>query len=426
MDIFRASELKLEEVYEFIETHKTKAVPRLQRLKNYYDGNHDILRRTMSDSTKPNNRLVNNFPSYIVDQAASYFIGTPVSYASENDELIALIQPIFDYNDEHDINSQHAENIGIYGNSYELHYIDKEDEYIDMRFAVVDPTEIFIVYTYDLSPQPLYAVRYYATPQDKNIYGVEIYDANQVRYYELAFQQWTLTQEIEHFYGNVPVIEVINNRDRKGDFEKVMSLIDAYNILQSDSLNDFEYFSDAYLFLKGAVLNPEEAKNMKENRLINVVDPAADASFLIKDIQDEALENLKDRFQDDIHKFSSVPDMTNEKFSTNLSGVAIQYKLMGLENIAGKKERRFKTALSRRLELLTNLLYVRGVIPKSHYYDIEMTFKRTIPANSTEEIQNAVALKDITSLETALGRLSFVNNPAVEIERINEQLKGNY
>ena len=423
MELFRAHELDLNEVKNFIETHERTVKPRLEKLKKYYEGDHDILRRQMEDISKPNNKLVNNFPDYIVNQAAAYFMGTPVSYVSENGKLMELLQKIFNYNDEHDINSQHAENIGIYGNSYEIHYVDKEDSVIDTRFAVVSPLEMFIVYDYDLVPSPLYAVRYYQFPNDehKQIYNLEIYLTDKVLYYTLSSGAFQLNKEIEHFYADVPVIEVINNNDRVGDFEKVLSLIDSYNILESDSLNDFEYFSDAYLFLKGAYLSVEEAQSMKENRLINVQDEHAEATFLTKNIQDSALENFKNRLVNDIHKFSAVPNLTDESFSNNLSGVAIKYKLMGLENIAGKKERRFKRALQRRIELLTNLLFVRGFTQKASYMDISINFKRTLPANALEEVEMVRDLTGTISEETLIGLLSFIDDPALELERLKAE-----
>lgn len=423
MDIFRASELNLEEVYEFIYTHIMSYQPHYARLKDYYDGKHDILQRIQADITKPNNKLVNNFCDYIVNQAAAYFMGTPVSYTSENADLLDKIQDILNYNDEQDINSQHAENIGIYGSSFELHYIDKEDELVDTRFAVVSPQEMFIVYNYDLVPSPLYAVRYYEVPgqENKHNYKVEIYTEFSVLYYSLSGQEWLLEDEIQHFYSDVPVIEVMNNNDRMGDFEKVLTLIDAYNNLESDSLNDFDYFSDAYLFLRGASIDSETAQDMKTNRLINVVEPDADASFLTKNIQDAALENYKNRIVNDIHKFSAVPNLTDEAFAGNLSGVAIKYKLMGLENVAGKKERRFKKALQRRLELLTSLLFVRGITPKSQYFDIDISFKRTIPSNELEQVEMVRDLTGSVSQETLLSLLSFIDDPAAEIKKIEDE-----
>ena len=180
-----------------------------------------------------------------------------------------------------------------------------EDALIDTRFAVVSPQELFIVYNYDLEPSPLYAVRHYTihTIDNKEFSKVEIYASTDFNYYTVDGSEWVLDEQIPHLYGDVPVIEVVNNNDRTGDFEKVMTLIDAYNNLESDSMNDFDYFSDAYLFLKGASIDNDTAVDMKTNRLINVAEPDADASFLIKDIQDGALENFKSRLVNDIHKF---------------------------------------------------------------------------------------------------------------------------
>lgn len=49
----------------------------------------------------------------------------------------------------------------------------------------------------------------------------------------------------------VPISVFYNNEDELGDFESVITLIDAYDSLEADSLNDFEYFVDAYLCLTG-------------------------------------------------------------------------------------------------------------------------------------------------------------------------------
>lgn len=422
-NIFRASTFNLAEAQEFIEQHRLTKLPHYIKMKEYYDGKHDILARTQTDTSKPNIKLVNNFPSYIVEQSANYFMGTPVQYSCDNDALMEKLQDILKYNDSADIDAQHAENLGIYGCSFELHYIDKEDDLVDTRFAVVSPEEIFVVYDYDLVPSPLYAIRYYTVELVKNepTTKVEVYTTNQVLYYTLSGSEWILEGEIEHLYKDVPVIEILNNNDRVNDFEKVISLIDEYNRLESDSANDFAAFTDAYLFLKGALLDETAAVDMKNNRIINVAEEGAEASFLIKEIQDGALENVKNRIVNDIHKFSNVPNLTDESFSGNLSGVAIKYKLLGLENIASKKERRFKKGLQRRLELLTSLLFVRGLIAKSNYFDVNIAFNRTMPANDTEIIENVNKLTGTVSQETLLTMLPFIDDAKAEMQRIKDE-----
>ena len=56
----------------------------------------------------------------------------------------------------------------------------------------------------------------------------------------------------------VPIAIYKNNEEEQGDFEQVISLIDAYDKMESDSLNDFEYFVDAYLALYGFTAEPED------------------------------------------------------------------------------------------------------------------------------------------------------------------------
>ena len=116
-------------------------VSRLQKLKDYYDGKHDILSRTM-DAGKPNNKLVHNYPSYIVDVFQGYFIGNPVVYSGDEKTLEAM-QDIFNYNDEQDENSEIARQAGIFGRGGEVLYIDEAGK---VRFRYCDPLQLKIIY----------------------------------------------------------------------------------------------------------------------------------------------------------------------------------------------------------------------------------------------------------------------------------------
>ena len=72
----------------------------------------------------------------------------------------------------------------------------------------------------------------------------------------------------------------------------------------------------------------EDIQQMKENRVI-ILDEDGEADWLIKSENDTVSENLKNRYKNDIHKFAKVPDLSDEAFSSNASGVAIKYKLFG-------------------------------------------------------------------------------------------------
>lgn len=413
-------DLTEKDIVDFVNLHKSTVIPRLQRLKDYYLGNHAILNKQY-DAFKPDARLVNNFASYITDISTSYFMGTPVAYSgSEEDKAkVELINSVLKFNDSADNDTRLAEDLSIYGTAFELWYIDKES-LIDTRFAVIDPREIFVVYDYALEPNPIMAIRHYAGSNKKGV--IEVYTKEAIDTYVTGSgSELTLVSSVEHFFGDVPVVQIWNNNSLMGDFERVISLIDEYNELQSGTANDFAYFSDAYLFLSGASIDESTAVSMRENRLINIEDPDAKAEWLIKNIQDTALENYKNRLVNDIHKFTNVPNLTDESFASNLSGVAIKYKLLGLENLANAKERKFKKGLQRRLELLFNLFYTRGLVNSPDYMSINITFKRTLPANLLDEAEVAMKLQGIVSLDTLLNNLSFVEDVVAEKEKIKEE-----
>lgn len=63
--------------------HNANSEAKKAKLKDYYNCKHAILGRTMRDTAKPNNKIVNSYANYITDMYVGYFLGEPVSYSSE-------------------------------------------------------------------------------------------------------------------------------------------------------------------------------------------------------------------------------------------------------------------------------------------------------------------------------------------------------
>ena len=137
---------------------------------------------------------------------------------------------------------------------------------------------------------------------------------------------------------------------------------------------------------------------------------------LIKDINDNALENYKNRLVEDIHKFAQIPNLTDEQFAGNVSGESMKYKLMGLENITGVKEAKFKKGLMRRIELLCNFLNI-ATNDLMLYTDIQPIFTRNKPKNDVELANMVKSLYGILSDETLISILPFIENSNEEIEK---------
>ena len=413
-------ELSTENIKKIIDGHKINNLPRLKKLKNYYSNSNDILRRQMADPTKPNNRVANPYASYITNTLTGYFMGEPITYSSLDDEAAKELNMIFEYNDEADENVELARNASIFGAAYELLYIDEDGA---IRFKNLDSTGCIPIYSDQIDEEIIYFIRYY---YDKNIIEDKIYmyidvmDSMKTTRYKAneSGANMEFIEEIPHFFSMVPVAIYKNNEDESGDFEKVISLIDAYDKLESDSLNDFEYFCDCYLALTGLTADAEDIKQMKENRVL-LLDQDSDARWLVKDTPDTNIENIKNRLDKDIHKFSNCPNMSDENFASNSSGVAIKYKMVGTENIIAVKERKFKKGLQRRIELISMINGLKG--GEFDWRSIDITFNRNLPANDTEIANMVRTLNGIVSSETLLAQIPFVEDVASEEERLEEE-----
>lgn len=391
-----------------------------QKLERYYVGDHDILHSERTDKTGGDNRIVNNMARYITDTATGYFLGQPVVYSSENEEYLQTIQDIFDYNDEQDHNTELGKQCSIKGDCFEMVYLDEDGR---IRLGLVFPENLILFYeTESEFTSPLAAIRM-VRGMDKNgniLLRVEFWTWTRVIYLQ-SFNGGVLevTGWKEHYWNDVPFCEYVNNRERIGDFEGVLSEIDAYNRVQSNTANYFQYNDDA--ILKVTRLGDVDSKDiaqMKRERAV-ILEDGGDVGWILKTVDDTALENYKNRLREDIHLGANVPNMTDEAFGGNLSGVAVSYKLWGLEQICAIKERKFKRALQRRIELITHVLNLLG-----HNYDyryLDMQFRRNKPQNILEQSQIIGNLSSMLPKETLLQLLPFVDNPKEELEKLEEE-----
>ena len=329
---------------------------------------------------------------------------------------------ILEHNDEADENAELAKNASIYGVAYEMLYLSEEDNMI--RFKSLNPKEVIPIFDKTVEQNLLAVMRYYEDydyVEDNTYTIVEVIDATHVRRYKLN-TGLSLLEEYPHYFSMVPVAIFKNNEDETGDFEEVISLIDAYDKMQSDSLNDFEYFVDAYLALYGFTADSEDVAQMKENRVL-LMDEGTSAEWLIKQVNDAYVENMKNRLDKDIHKFAKCPNMSDQEFASNASGIAIKFKLLGTENLVSIKERKFKRGLQQRFELMS---MINNVLREGFdWRAIDINFTRNIPSNDTDIANMVNTLKDIVSEETLLAQIPFVEDVQAELEKLKAEREEN-
>lgn len=380
---------------------------RLERLRNYYDGNHDILRRERGAGL-PNVRMMHAFPRYISTMATGYLIGSPVEYEADG-QTDALETVLREYRRGaiDSVDAQLARDASIYGKGVELIYANAAAQPCS---TALDPRDAFVVYGDDVAGEPLMGVC--CLPRQDaggRMIGmnVQVYTDEYVLGYNvdnMARPKFAEPLEItRHYFGRVPMIEYWNDEREKGDFEDVISLIDAYNQLESDRLNDKQQFVDGLLVLYGCTLEADErgrspGRQLREDKVISLPDSDARAEWLCKQMNEADTEVLKNALRTDIHKMSMVPDLTDEQFAGNSSGVAMRYKLLGLEQMTRIKERWFREALRERLRAYAYFLACRSA-PKLDVDGVRMIFTRSLPVNELEEAQTISKLKGILADE---------------------------
>jgi len=420
---------------------------RLNKLHEYAHTRHAISGRQRLRGL-PNNRLPHDLPGYIVTVSSGYLVGEPVQYAKADaaDQLaFDTLNAALKMCDTASVDAELAVDAAVYGKGVELCYADRDAQ---PKVAQVDPRSAFVVYDDTVEHLPLLGiVRYEMVDQQLAKKGerVDVYTPALCVHMERAGAE--VPHEVSrepHYFGAVPMIEYWNNAQETGDFEPVLDLIDAYDTLQSDRLNDKQQFTDAIMVFKGlaslendsddpaledgtdsetdttVVPTLTPAERLRQTKMLFMPGQDTDATFLTKPDAESGNELLRKSLAGDIHKFSYVPDLTDENFAGTTSGVAMRFKLFGLEMLVNTKERWFREALRTRLKCMIQFLAKKGMA-RINVDDVQITFTRSLPVNELEIAQMASAYQGILPDELILAKIPGVDDPKATLAMLQQQ-----
>ncbi|KRN77257.1 hypothetical protein IV67_GL000046 [Weissella minor] len=448
-----------ERLLKFIVHHKEKQVPRLEVLQNYYLGhNTDIFESTnrRKETGKADYRAAHPFASDIADLQTAFSVGKPVGMQvdSKNHSKLDLVNKVNDV-DAH--NYELFLDTSIFGRAYEYVY---RDERNTEKFVRLNPLETFIIYSLDVDPMPVMAIRYHSvTMVDEDTaklqYVIEVWTQDEyVRYQPTDIKDnSTLNLDVHEPRTILPIIEYDNNRMRTGDFERVLSLIDLYDAAQSDTANYMSDLNDALLVIQGDIANeleqliasidskePDYAEKVMDikrefnqqlkdsNTLflhsgISAMGQQTNVSaeYIYKQYDVAGTEAYKKRIADDIHKFSHTPNLTDENFAANTSGVAMQYKLLGTVELAATKRRMFEKGLYRRYTVVDNLERLASTGWDIDVNNIRFTFEDNLPTDDIQTLQMLVNAGATLPQEYLYRFLPGVSDPDEIMQLMDEQ-----
>lgn len=429
----KGTEITLDILGEFLKEHTAEVENRYQKLLDAYMSNHEILHQDKKPNNKPDNRIVVNFPKYIVDTFNGFFIGNPIKVVAKDDNVSEYVEFLDQYNDQDNKNVEISKLGSIFGKCYEMYYSDEDS---NLCTAYLSPIDAFMIFDDSIIARPMAFVRRYKD-RDGNEFG-SVSNRVGVRYFkETGGLEWLDDSEKmagdadsyvdgwkrHYFAAGVPATEWVENNEQQGLFEPVMSDINAYNKAISEKANDVDYFADAYLKVLGALLEKEDLDYLRDNRIINLEGEDAEkiiVEFLNKPSSDDTQENLLDRLERLIFQISMVANISDENFGGS-SGTALQYRVLNMSNLMKFKTRKFDSGLYNRYKILFS--HPSSKVPTDAWLQLKFSYTQNLPKNLLEESQIASNVEGVVSKETQLKVLSIVDDVKSEIDRMEEENK---
>ncbi len=421
-DVFifpKGETLNVEDLYGFIQYQDELYRRKYESNYDMYVSNHPILRAPLK-AWSENNKLVVPMPRLLVDEYAGYFGGNAPTVQLEDETDNDSLQTWLNDSEFADEHSEIVKAVGIYGRSYLLAYQGEDSK---PKIAHVEPDEGFMIYDDTIKSEPLAFVRY-SRDYLNHVTGT-IYYAG----FSVDFKDDKLEESVNYVWHEVPAVEFYSNEERQGIFDGVKTLIEALDKALSKKADQVDYFDNAYLLALGLNLEDENGEIHIDREQRFIYSPDADATnakveFIGKPDADGMQENLINRLVDLIYYTSMIPNLQDSAFSGNSSGVALQFKLLPMQNMAAFQERKFIKSLRRMFKVLFESAdggQIVRAINKESWLDLRFTYTRNMPQNMADAVSTAVQASSLLSQQTALAMIPGIDDPQAEIKRKQDE-----
>lgn len=431
MDIFKidlTDEQKQDFSFRFNETQlstiKTELMQRqglYKKIKKYYIGKNDeISKKKYNIKNLLNNKAPLPYGRLLATTTIGYMLKRdPEILIKDNEVLQKLMEKDLMLAGGYNALKKALANTIIYGVGYTLVFQSEENGKVTAKMQSLHPTECIAVYDYGIITKLLAVVRQYTIQNTLNTI-TEIYYQDAI----IIYQNNKLIKTINHSAGVVPVSVCIANDESIGVIEPVMSLIDALDEVTNSDLDEIQKFSLAILVAYGISIDKETLDKAKEGAALEMstIDPNSRLEYLTREVNDTYRGDIKAFLVDKIHKLSQVPDFADPNFS-GISGIALEYKLMGFENLCGDIEINIIESIKQILYLINKINNIgTSNIDKNNLW---ITMSRNLPRDDEYKLNNANIMKNMgLSKETYIGYISdYVDDVNKEIQREEKEME---
>lgn len=376
-------------------------------------------------------------------------------------EIEELISHIIDYNDD----SSHFFNMVldflVKRACYEIYYKDKTTGEITITRS--DALETVAIWDYSLPKNLIGIYRiiqttmangeyqnivelttengkkyYYDTPEKRKMFGTQEYE---MKYKEESLFKENKEERKSKLWDNDIPATAIEQEDGLAIFEPVISVIKAYQRVIQNSRNTFKYNDEAILVIKGydteipatiidddgnEILNPARIKEDEYRRQSKTwyLGEGGDIYWVLKEVNDSALQNHKKTLMDLICLCSFCPNMTDLGFTSADNNSALEKKFFSLQQYIATFEGLFLQGLKRRWEIILNK-FNKDKGKSYDFRDIEIKLQRNMPTDKASETDRWLKLRGLISDDTVISNLPDDLDSKSELAKMDLQNKEN-
>ena len=404
--------------------------------------------KTMYETSDVKVEASTSIEKQVVDQAAGYGIGKPITYYDKSDDNFKVEKQrklyynqeflkVMDQKKKNELLTTYLNVLNSPDNSEPLHNIElltralilgNADEMIfsnqngDIEFALVKDDCITFVDT-SVKPQQMGFARRikYVSPVDSGTnFTYELYTNQKQVYYD----EYGVESNISNAVTGLLKIPFVRYDLGESYIADLIPNIRAYELVTNNTKKVLNYNDDALLIIKGYMFQ-EGATAEEVDKAIELIktkgvmfldsEDETKAEWLIKSMNDATNQNHKNNLKNDIYTVAGTYNPANDSqvYQNTLSLVFKQY---GLETKMSRYVQVLRKGFKDRCDKIISLINVRD----SKNYDsstIDMTFTRNLPTNVNEELNLVNQAREILPLKAIYEMLSFVENPDEMVER---------
>lgn len=220
---------------------------------------------------------------------------------------------------------QLARNFKICGVGYRMFRAKRNIDGVSVfDMAIPNPMTTFVVYANDAYREPVLGVTYSVTADGRKLIGAYTKES----YFSLeipALGTAGAIREEPNLIGEIPIIEYVNDYDRMGCFERVIPIMDAINITNSDRVNDIAQYVQNILWMHNCQLDKEQRKVIQDGGVIitksNGDGKEAKIAYVSAPLNQQETQTLVDYQYEQVLQISGTPG--REKTSGGNTGSAI-------------------------------------------------------------------------------------------------------